>query len=534
MRTRWSTLLTVCVGTFMLLLDISVVMVALPVIQHAIGTSFTELQWVVDAYALVLAAALLTAGSLADRFGHRRLYLVGLAIFTSASLVCGVSSSALMLILVRGVQGLGGAIMFATALALLGDRYRGKERKLAFAIWGATTGLAVALGPLVGGALISAGSWRWIFWINVPVGAVAIALALRGVTETERSAHGRIDWGGFITFSAALGGLVYGLIRGTPDGWGSAGVLTAFAVAVTAMAAFVVIEQRVREPMFDLALLGNRTFAGGSLAAFVVNGTLPALILYLVIYLQDVLGYSPFATGLRLLVMSGGIVLGGAISGRVSQRLAAPVLLGVGLALMGAGALLLREVTATSGWTALISGLAVGGLGLGLVNPTLAAVAVDVVGPGRAGVGSGINTTFRQLGVATGIAGLGSIFLHRVTTASGKALSHVPQLSSGAAHHISAALTSGQGMHALEQLPPVVRAQAGHAARHAFVSGLDGIFLVAGMVALVGAATVALLVRSRDLRRGSSAAVAGSDRSRQVALNHRTDQLPQLGSVGRG
>jgi EmrB/QacA subfamily drug resistance transporter len=497
-RSRWSTLLAVCVGTFMLLLDISVVMVALPPIQKALGASFSELQWVVDAYALTLAAALLTAGSLADRFGHRRFYLLGLGLFVSASLVCGLSQSPLMLILIRGAQGIGGAIMFATALALLGHRYRGAERKVAFAVWGATTGIAVALGPLVGGALINGLSWRWIFFVNVPVGAVAMLLTLRGVEESREPAKGPIDWAGFASFSAALGCLVYGLIRGTPDGWTSTWVLAALIAAPLLLALFAAVETRATSPMFELALLRKPAFLGGSIAAFVINATLPALLLYLVIYLQNVLSFDALQTGLRLLVMSGGIVLGGIVSGRLSDRVPARALLGCGLLLVGVGLLLLRGLSADSDWTGLIAGLAVGGAGLGLVNPALASVAVDVVEAERTGMGSGINTTFRQVGVATGIAGFGSIFLNSVTGAAQNGFAKLPQLAPAAAKHLAGGLSSGHGLQDLAQLPPAIRQPAAHVARGAFTSGLNDIFLVAALVAFAGAVLAAALVRPSD------------------------------------
>jgi EmrB/QacA subfamily drug resistance transporter len=498
MPSKWWTLVAVCVGTFMLLLDITVVMVALPPIQSALGASFSQLQWVVDAYALTLSAALLTAGSLADRFGHRRLFVLGLGLFGTASLICGFAQSPLMLILTRGAQGVGGAIMFSTALALLGHQYRGADRKIAFAIWGGVTGVSVALGPLVGGALIAAASWRWIFLINVPVGLVAVAIARFRTPASEVKPGGRIDVAGFIAFSGALGTLVYGLIRGTPSGWGSAPIVACLIACPVLLAAFVAIERRAAEPMFDLSLLRKPAFAGGSVAAFVANATLPALLLYIVIYLQNVLGYSALQTGLRLMVMSGGILICGAIAGRVSGKAPARALLGLGLAALGVGLLLMRGLDAGSHWTALIAGLALGGAGMGLVNPTLASVAVDVVSPDRAGMGAGINNTFRQVGVATGIAGLGSIFEHQVASHAVRGLAALPGVGRHAAQHAAAAFTSGHPTQVIGALPPALRQPAGHVVRTAFTSAMNEVFLVAAVVALAGALIALVAVRQRD------------------------------------
>jgi len=210
---KWWTLVAVCLGIFMLLLDITIVTVALPAIQRGLGSSFADLQWIVDAYALTLAAFLLTAGSLSDMYGRRRLFLIGLVVFTGASLLCGFATSTLMLQVSRAVQGVGGAIMFAVSLALLADAFRGKDRGVAFGIWGAITGIAVAVGPLLGGVLTSGISWRWIFFVNGPVGAVAIVITVLRVAESRQSGAARPDWPGFVLFSLGLASLVYGLIE---------------------------------------------------------------------------------------------------------------------------------------------------------------------------------------------------------------------------------------------------------------------------------------------------------------------------------
>ena len=304
---RWLTLVAVCLGTFMLLLDITIVNVALPDIQMALTASFSDLQWVVDAYALTLAALLLTTGSLADLFGRRRLYVIGLVIFTLASLLCGLATTSLFLELARGAQGVGGAIMFSVSLALLAATFEGKDRGVAFGIWGAITGLAVAVGPLLGGVLTSGLSWRWIFFVNLPLGAVAVAITLAKVQESRAEHARRPDWWGVLTFTAALAALVYALIESNQRSFGDTRVVACFVAAAVLLVAFLLIERFGRHPMFDLGLFRMPTFSGGLIAAFGISASIFSLLLYLVLYIQDLLGYSPLQTGIRVLVLSGGI-----------------------------------------------------------------------------------------------------------------------------------------------------------------------------------------------------------------------------------
>ncbi|MHB1930180.1 MAG: MFS transporter, partial [Acidimicrobiales bacterium] len=299
---KWWTLAAVCLGTFMLLLDITIVNVALPDIQLSLHSSFADLQWVVDAYALTLAALLLTAGSLADMFGRRRLWVVGLVIFTAASITCGAAQSPLMLEVSRGAQGVGGAIMFSVSLALLANAFHGKDRGVAFGVWGAITGVAVAIGPIAGGALVSGLSWRYIFFVNVPVGIVAVVLSITRVLESRNPHARQPDWLGFGLFTVALACLIYGLIESGSVGFGATRVIACFVAAGVLLAAFVVAEIRGDHPMFDLALFRLPTFSGGAIAAFGISAGIWSVLLYLVLYLQDVLGYSALQTGLRLLV----------------------------------------------------------------------------------------------------------------------------------------------------------------------------------------------------------------------------------------
>src|SRR4051794_19156107 len=272
-RKSW-TLLAVCLATFMLLLDITIVNVALPDISDELDASFSDVQWVIDAYALTLAGLLLTAGSLADLLGRRLVFSVGLVCFTVASLLCAVAPSATALILARGAQGIGGAAMFATSLALLAQEFHGPERGTAFGLWGATTGAAVAVGPLVGGALTDSLGWEWIFFVNVPIGIAAGFITLAKVDESQDPHPAGIDWGGAVTFTAALFMLVLGLIRGNDEGWGSTLIVALFAGSIIALAAFAAIELRRDNPMFELRLFRNRSFLGASIVAFVLSAAM--------------------------------------------------------------------------------------------------------------------------------------------------------------------------------------------------------------------------------------------------------------------
>jgi EmrB/QacA subfamily drug resistance transporter len=457
MERKWWTLVAVAAGTFMLLLDVTIVNVALPDIERSLDASLADLQWVIDAYALTLAALLLTAGSLADRYGRRLLFAVGIAVFTAGSLLCGLATSALFLTLARAGQGVGGAIMFATGLALHSNAFRARERGTAFGVFGAVTGVAVAVGPVLGGALTSGLSWRWIFLVNIPVGIGTLAVTLRAVAESRDPAARPPDWAGLVTFSAGLGALVYGLIRSSEDGWGSATVVGSLTAAALLLTAFVVAETRQRTPMLDLSLLRKPTFVGGLIAAFAISASLFSAFPYLVIYLQTGLGLSAMDTGLRFLVLSGPIFFTAAIAGRLSDRVPTRLLIGPGFALVGVSLLLMRGIEPSSDWTHLIPGFLVAGVGAGLVNVPLASTAVGVVEPARAGMASGINSTLRQVGIATGVAALGAIFSSRSSE-------------------------SARGPAALEGL----------------VDGLNAILLVGGVLALLAAVTSLALIRSRD------------------------------------
>jgi EmrB/QacA subfamily drug resistance transporter len=439
----------------MLLLDITIVNVALPAIQHALKASFSNLQWVIDAYALSLATCTLTAGTLADLFGRKRVFILGIVLFTIASAACGASFDPLFLIVARAVQGIGGAMMFATALAILSQEFHGRERGTAFGIWGATIGAAVAIGPLAGGMLTSWISWRWIFLVNIPIGIGAVVLSLAQLHESKDPEHSRLDPVGLVTLSAGVFCLILALIEGNQRGWSSGVIIGLLAAAAVILALFIASQARGGTTMIDLALFGRPGFVGAQVTAFAISSSMFAMFLYLTLYLQDILKLSPVATGVRFLPLSAISFFAAPLAGRLSATLPVRALLGFGLALNAIAMWTMSRVTPTSHWTVLLPGFLLGGVGIGFVNAPLATAAIGTVRVERAGMASGINNTFRQIGLATGIAALGAIF----------------EAKTGGQQHASAAQ---------------------------FVHGLHFIMLVGAGVAAAGAVLAFALVRRRD------------------------------------
>lgn len=446
------TLLAASGATALLLLDVTAVNVALPAIEEDLGASFAEIQWVIDAYAVTLAATLLSAGSIADRAGRRRTFLGGLAIFAAASLFCGLAPSAPALDAARGLQGIGAAAMFACSLALIADRYRGRrERGRALGIWGGITGAALAAGPPLGGAVVDALGWEWIFLLNLPLAAALAALALSGVQESRDPAASALDRSGLVTFTGACFLLVLALVRGNAAGWGSPSIVASFAGSAALLAAFIRVELVASEPMLDLRLFRSPPFTGTAIVAFAQSFALYPLLLFVAFWLQDVIGYGALDAGLRLLPVTATLLLVAPLSGLMTARVPLRHLLATGLLLIALGLLVNRRVEVGSGWTALLPGLLIGGLGIGVISPALAAAMVGVLSVERVGLASGVNNMFRQLGIAGGIAVLGAIF--------------------------------------------DARASAGASAEAGFVNGLDAVFLVAAIVAVAAVPAALILIR---------------------------------------
>jgi EmrB/QacA subfamily drug resistance transporter len=518
MARKWWTLIAVSVATFMLLLDITVVNTALPSIEKDLSASFTDLQWVIDAYTLALAAVVLTAGSLADRLGRRAVFAAGLGIFALASLAAGLAPDATFLNISRAVQGIGAAAMFSVSLALVAQEFpAGRERGAAMGVYGATIGVAVAVGPLVGGGITDGLGWRWVFFINVPIGIAAIAVAFAKLSESRDPDATRIDWLGLASFSAALLMLVFALVRGNDEGWGSPLIVGLLAGAGVMLATFAAIEQRVAEPMLPLGLFRRRAFAGVQLAAFAVSASLFALFLYLTLYLQNYLGYSPLQAGLRYLPITLAPFFVAPVAVALLARVHARVLMAVGLAGTGAGLLLMAGLSASSSWTALLPGFVVAGIGVGLLNPVIADVAVSVVSKERSGMASGINDTFRQVGVAVGVAAWGAIFLARGADKVSTLAAGTPAAHGDHPRQLIEAASSGGLGSALAGLPHGTREVVANAAREGFLSGLNAVLVIGAVLAFVGAALALWLVREHEIERDQPQVVAAGERALEAS-----------------
>ena len=500
MARKWWTLGVVSVATFMLLLDITVVNTALPAIQQDLGGSFSDLQWVIDAYALSLAALVLTAGSLADRLGRRRVFAIGLAIFSLASFVAALSPDPTFLNVSRAVQGIGGAIMFAVSLALVAQEFpAGRERGMAMGIYGATIGIAVAIGPLVGGLLTDGLGWESVFLLNVPIGLAGLAITYWKVRESRDPNATRIDWAGLATFSTALFLLVLALVRGNEEGWGSTMIVSLFVSSGVLLAAFIAVESRVSEPMLPLGLFRRRAFTGVQLAAFAVSGSLFALFLYLTLYLQNFLGLSPIEAGVRYLPITLASFIVAPLAGMALGRVQARYLMSGGLVLTGVGLALMAGLHMDSSWTALMAGFVISGIGVGLLNPVIADVALSVVPKEQSGMAAGINDTFRQVGIAVGIAAWGAIFL-------GAGAARTEEVAGSAVHGDQArglveAASSGSLDQALAAAPHGAQATLQNAAQQGFLHGMNEILVMGAILAFAGSVLALFLVREREIER---------------------------------
>jgi EmrB/QacA subfamily drug resistance transporter len=518
MARKWWTLTAVSMATFMLLLDITVVNVALPSIREDLGASFTDLQWVVDAYALTLAALVLTAGSLADRLGRRRVFAGGLAIFTVASLLCALAPDPTFLNAARALQGVGGAVMFAVSLALIAQEFTaGRERGTAMGLYGATIGVAVAIGPLVGGALTDALGWESIFYVNVPIGVAAIAITFLKLRETRDPNATRVDWAGVASFSLALFLLVLALVRGNDEGWGSNLIVSLFAASAALLVAFIAIERRVSEPMLPLGLFKRPSFTGVQLAAFAISGSAFALFLYITLYLQNYLGYSPLQAGLRYLPLTLASFLVAPIAGALLSRIPARAMLSAGLGLAGIGLLLMSGITAGDEWTTLLGGFLVLGGGVGLLNPVIADVALSVVPKERSGMAAGINDTFRQVGVAVGIAVWGAIFVGRGADKISALAAGTPAASGNRPRELIEAASAGNLHQALSTVPPQDQHAVSNAAREGFLAGFNDVLTLGALLCFAGAVLALWLVREREIERQPLDAAGGRETLPQPA-----------------
>jgi EmrB/QacA subfamily drug resistance transporter len=452
---KWWTLGAVAFGLFMIMLDNTVVFVALSSIQSDLEISTSELQWVVNGYALTFAVLMLSGGKLADMFGRRRIFIVGLVIFTAASLACGLATGASFLIGARIVQGVGAALMNPATLSIITATFPPRQRGTAIGIWVGVSAMALAIGPLVGGVLTEQINWSWIFYVNIPVGIVGIAVARFAIDESrDESAEQRLDLPGLITSGVGLFALTYGLIESNNYGWTSGRILASFAVAVAALVIFILLELRQRVPMLDLSLFKNPTFAGANTVMLLVALAMFGVFFFNSLFLGNILHYSPIQIGATFLPMTILIVFVAPLAGRFSDKIGSRWLMGAGLVLLSASLLSFSMLDLDSNFWDILPGLLLGGVGMSLAMTPTTAAAMGSVPVDKAGVGSAVLNSMRQVGGSLGIALMGAIVAASV---------NVP--------------------------PTDPRAPA------QFVEGYQNALHVAAAIALVGAAVAVLTVR---------------------------------------
>ena len=407
---KWWTLGAVAFGLFMIMLDNTIVNVALPSIQRDLNIGISELEWVFNGYALTFGVLMLTGGKLADMLGRRRIFIAGLVIFTLASPGCGLASSAGMLIGARVVQGVGSALMNPATLSIITANFAPRLRGMAIGIWAGVSGMALAIGPLVGGLITQHWSWNWIFFINVPIGIIAIVVARLVIDESrDTSAEQRLDLPGLLSSAIALFALTYGLIEANTYGWTSPRILALFAVAIIGFAVFVVLELRQRAPMLDLKLFKNGTFAGANSVMLLVGLAMFGVFFYNSLFIQNIIGYSAVQTGASFLPMTILIILVAPVAGKYSDRVGSRWLMGGGMVLLSISLLIFSRLDASSNFWDILPGLLVGGFGMAIVMTPTTAAAMGSVPVDKAGVGSAVLNSMRQVGGALGIAVMGAI-----------------------------------------------------------------------------------------------------------------------------
>jgi EmrB/QacA subfamily drug resistance transporter len=411
---KWLTLAAVSVGLFMIMLDNTVVNVALPSIQDDLDADLSELQWIVTGYALTFAALMLVGGKVADAYGRRLIFVVGIGVFTFASLLCGLAGSSEMLIAARVLQGAGAALMNPATLSIIAATFPPRERGTAIGIWAGTSALALAIGPLVGGLITEHLDWSWIFFVNVPIGVLGIAASFLLIDESRDETHERLDLPGLATSGLGLFALTYGLIEANTYGWTSARILGAFAVAGIALGAFVLLERHQRAPMLPLELFRNRTYTGANLTMLLVALAMFGVFFFVSLYMQNVLGYSAVQAGAAFLPMTLLIILVAPMAGRTADRFGSRGLMTVGMTLIALQLALFSQLGADASFWQLLPSLLIGGVGMALTMTPSAAAATRAVPVEKAGVGAAVLNSARQVGGTMGIAVMGAIVAAQV------------------------------------------------------------------------------------------------------------------------
>jgi EmrB/QacA subfamily drug resistance transporter len=462
---KWWTLAAVAFGLFMIMLDNTVVNVALPSIQRELGMQLSELEWIVSGYALTFAALMLIGGKLADAYGRRLIFVVGIAVFTLASLACGLASSGEALIAARVAQGVGAALMNPATLSIIAVTFPPRQRGTAIGIWAGTSALALALGPLIGGLLTEHASWNWIFFVNVPIGVLGIAASFLLIDESRDESHERLDLPGLATSGLGLFALTYGLIEANNYGWGSVRIVGAFVVAAVSLTGFILLERRQRAPMLDLTLFRNRTYVGANLAMLLVALAMFGVFFFVSLYMQNVLGYSAVEAGAAFLPMTLLIIVIAPLAGRASDRWGSRWLITGGMVLLAAQLAYFSQLSDDATFWVLLPALVLGGFGMSMTMTPSSAAAMRAVPVEKAGIGSAVLNACRQVGGSTGIALMGAIMASRLAS------------------------------------PPTTAS---------FMDGFELALVVASVIALAGAITAAVLIRPHDRSHGAEPVQQGA------------------------
>jgi EmrB/QacA subfamily drug resistance transporter len=491
---KWWTLAAMCFALFMIMLDNTVMNVALPSIQSDLGAPITSLEWVINGYSLSFAVLLATGGRLGDILGRRRMFMTGVVLFAISSATAGLAPSTTALVVSRVTQGVGAALMMPATLSIITNAFPPAERGRAIGTWAGVSALALALGPLLGGFLTEHVSWRAIFYLNIPVAAGAIVTALFAVRESRDETVGRrIDYAGTIVLTAGLTAFVLALIEGNSWGWDSGRILGLFAAAIVLLLAFAWVEGKVKAPIVQFEFLRNRNFFGALAVAFVISFSMLGMFFFMALYIQNILGYSPLEAGVRFLPTTLVIMVVAPIAGRLTDRIGARIPIVAGLAIVAVSLYMQAQITDTSGFSSLLVPFILMGLGIGLTMSPMSTAAMNAVEVAKSGLASGLLSMSRMVGGTFGVAVLGAIFQANSSSSLDSALAKT-DIPSSQLDSIAGQLGSGGLDQTLAALPPDVARQAAGAAHDAFISGLTTSIGISAGVAAVGAVLAWFLI----------------------------------------
>ena len=494
---KWWTLAAMCFALFMIMLDNTVVNVALPAIQDDLGASLSSLEWTVNAYTLSFAVLLVTGGRLGDIFGRRRVFLWGVIVFAGSSALIGFAPDQGWLVAGRALQGAGAAFMMPGTLSIISNTFPPAERGRAIGTWAGVSALALAIGPAVGGALTEYVSWRAIFFLNLPVAVGAVIVTLFAVRESfDRSVSRRVDFAGIATLTIGLTALVLALVEGNAWGWGSPEIIGLLIAAAVGLVAFVLVEIHGKVPMVQFEFFRSRTFVGANAVAFIVSFAMLAMFFFIALYMQNILGYNALEAGIRFLPSTVVIIIAAPIAGRLVDRIGPRPLMAAGLALSAISLWMQSTVDAGSGYSQLLVPFMIMGLGMGLTMSPMSTAAMNAVTPEKAGGASGILSMSRMVGGTFGVAAIGALFQSLSRDRLAEDLAGLG-LSAGQQERVAGAMGSGEGREALQGLPPDQLSQATAAIRDAFVHGLSGSLKLSAAVAAAGVVLTLLLVERR-------------------------------------